>query len=232
MSTPTIPFPNLINHRLVTDLPLPPATVIAYEYLIAANGIFLRAENPYLSALIPVHAFDTPRIRGLEPLIPFVTLRHTRLPEAILHATLADARTPQNCAEALIEVLYFFTLRDDTVSVVKPPQTGGLAHVRSDHTPTLPADPVVLELHTHGSMSAFWSDTDNRDEQGFRFYAVVGHLDRDTPTVRLRLGIYGHFWEVPLRVLFDMPEPSVLLYTPATPHTLKESPYDHNDPLL
>ncbi len=35
-------------------------------------------------------------------------------------------------------------------------------------------------------MRAFWSNTDNRDEQGFRIYGVIGRLDSDTPELRLR----------------------------------------------
>ncbi len=31
---PTITFPNLIGHHVVTTLPLPPSTAIAYQYLV------------------------------------------------------------------------------------------------------------------------------------------------------------------------------------------------------
>lgn len=224
---PAIPFPNLIGHHFVTTLPLPPSTAIAYEYLVAANGIFLRAENPYLSAIIPVHTFTTTPIRGLEPLTPSVSLHHPRLPEALLTATLADARTHTNATAHLIEALYFFTFQHQTFSVVKPPQRAGVAHVHYLHPPDANPDPILLELHTHATMSAFWSGTDNRDEQGFRFYAVVGHLDREHPTIRLRLGVYGHFWEVPLSTLFDIPEESVLLYSPPTPLQIEDYPNEY-----
>lgn len=228
---PAITFPNLIGHHIVTTLPLPPSTSIAYQYLVAANGIFLRAENPYLSVIIPVHTFTTTPIRGLEPLTPSVSLHHPRLPEALLTATLADARTHTNSAGHLIEVLYFFTLNYQTFSVVKPPQTAGVAHVHHLHASDTEHDPILLELHTHATMSAFWSGTDNRDEQGFRFYAVVGHLDHDHPTIRLRLGVYGHFWEVPLSTLFDIPDTSLYRHTPPDPLPSEEYPDDDHEPL-
>lgn len=226
---PAITFPSLIGHHFVTTLPLPPSTAIAYQYLVAANGIFLRAENPYLSVIIPVHTFTTSLIRGLEPLTPSVSVHHPRLPETLLTATLADACTHTDATAHLIEVLYFFLLHADTdgtttFSVMKPPQTAGVAHVHHLHTPEADPDPILLELHTHGTMSAFWSGTDNRDEQGFCFYAVVGHLDHDHPSIRLRLGVYGHFWEVPLSTLFHIPEESVLLHTPPTPLQLEDYP--------
>ena len=44
------------------------------------------------------------------------------------------------------------------------------------------ADVVLAEFHSHGSARAFFSPTDDRDEQGFRIYGVVGRLD--TPSAR------------------------------------------------
>jgi hypothetical protein len=53
-------------------------------------------------------------------------------------------------------------------------------------------------------MGAFWSGTDNGDEQGFRAYGVIGRLD-ERPEIRLRLGVYGYWFPVPVSQLFDGP---------------------------
>jgi PRTRC genetic system protein A len=50
-----------------------------------------------------------------------------------------------------------------------------------------------MDIHSHGSMKAFFSFTDDRDEQGLRLYMVVGRLDTLLPEVELRLGVYGYF---------------------------------------
>jgi PRTRC genetic system protein A len=58
---------------------------------------------------------------------------------------------------------------------------------------------TLLEIHSHHQMAAFFSATDTADEQGFRLYGVVGCLDRNSqhaPQIRMRVGIYGHFWEI------------------------------------
>ena len=52
---------------------------------------------------------------------------------------------------------------------------------------------VVAEFHSHGGSRSFFSATDDRDEQGFRIYGVVGRLDDPLPELRLRVGVYGHF---------------------------------------
>ena len=53
---------------------------------------------------------------------------------------------------------------------------------------------TVLEIHSHtGGVPAHFSPIDDRDEQGFGLYAVVGDLRNLFPTIELRLGIYGYF---------------------------------------
>lgn len=37
---------------------------------------------------------------------------------------------------------------------------------------------LIMEIHSHGSFSAFWSRTDNEEELAHRLYAVVGNLPR------------------------------------------------------
>ena len=50
-------------------------------------------------------------------------------------------------------------------------------------------------------MRAFFSGTDNRDELGFRFYAVIGRIFT-VPEMVLRVGIYGDMLRVPITTLF------------------------------
>ena len=42
------------------------------------------------------------------------------------------------------------------------------------------------------TLPAFFSATDDRDEQGFRIYGVAGRLYTPRPELRLRVGVYGH----------------------------------------
>jgi hypothetical protein len=59
-------------------------------------------------------------------------------------------------------------------------------------------------------MPAFFSATDDGDELGGRFYAVMGRLERANPEIALRLGIYGHWLNnVPALTLFRQTGPFV-----------------------
>ena len=86
-----------------------------------------------------------------------------------------------------------------------PPQSG---------TPTSltyqPPAGVVAEFHSHGRHRAFFSATDDGDEQGFRIYGVVGRLHDPLPELTLRVGIYGHFAPLEWAQVFDGPHPTGL----------------------
>ena len=68
----------------------------------------------------------------------------------------------------------FFAVRWDGEGyrLVVPPQAGTATRLAYQ-----PPAGVVAEFHSHGSARAFFSATDDRDEQGFRIYGVVGRLD-------------------------------------------------------
>ncbi len=90
--------------------------------------------------------------------------------------------------------------------LVVPPQVGTATSLAYR-----PPAGVVAEFHSHGSSRAFFSATDDRDEQGFRIYGVAGRLDAPLPELSLRVGVYGHFAPVGWPQVFDGPDPGVRL---------------------
>src|SRR5690606_28766190 len=99
----------------------------------------------------------------------------------------------------LKEALYHFHHNGARLRVLKPPQRATAASVVGAEGNTAR---VILDLHSHGSMPALWSTTDDRDEQGFRVYGVMGRLDT-VPEIRLRLGVYGYWFPLAVSLLFD-----------------------------
>lgn len=196
-------LPSLVGHLPATP-PLPPFQAgRAYEYVYAANGIFLRTETAWLSVQLCIQAWQPGAVRGLPTLTPYVRLHHRLLPVALLHRVIADARQRRNPQGHLTEWLYRVTHHEQegelSFALSIPLQDAGTAFV----TAAMATKTSLLELHSHGNLAAFWSSTDDRDEGGFCFYAVIGRLDTECPEVRLRLGVYGYWWDVPLSVLFE-----------------------------
>jgi PRTRC genetic system protein A len=109
------------------------------------------------------------------------------------------------------EALFWFNLGQEW-SVYMPAQRRGRGRV-------VPLDPhdskgtsALVDLHSHARMSPFFSPADDQDERGFRLYAVLGNLHR-TPTIRVRVGIYSHFYDLPASTVFDLPEGILDIHT-------------------
>ena len=212
----------LIPLYLYLGQPVPRPTRL-YDYLIAAQGIVKRLETQYVSAdqiLVPI---DTP-LTGLRladyPFQP-VHFKLPRIPGQLLRDALADAR--QN-----IELEFMYQFRFDPTNqhwtVTRPEQDQSRTHVGYTFDPT----GIVVDLHSHNVMPAFFSPTDDRDEMGGRFYAVMGHLERDTPELILRLGFYGHWlYNVPALAIFDDIAPFEEIYL----DTVDLATVDYPEPL-
>lgn len=189
---------NIVTYHVHRNISLPPNNALAYQYVLAAGGIYLRAANRFFDVLLPLGRSP---IRGLASLQPHFRLKVLRLPGRLLAAVLHDARRVRGTNGGLREALYHFHHDGVRMRVLKPPQRATATSVVGAEGN---ASDVILDLHSHGNMSAFWSGTDNGDEQGFRVYGVLGRLDT-APEIRLRLGVYGYWFPLPLHVLFDGP---------------------------
>lgn len=199
-------FDSIVTYHIHHRPPLPQNNALAYQYVLAVAGVYLRAENRFFDVLLPIVRC---RVRGLATLRPHFRLKVSRLPGRLLTAVLYDARRVRGTNGELREALYHFQhdglAQGSRVRVVKPPQRATMASVVAVEENTTG---VILDLHSHGNIGAFWSGTDNSDEQGFRAYAVIGRLDTK-PEMRLRLGVYGYWFPLPIGVLFNGPGPFV-----------------------
>jgi len=61
---------------------------------------------------------------------------------------------------------------------------------------------LFMTVHSHNTMPAYFSSTDNKDEAITGIYGVIGTVDK-TPTMRFRIGMEGTFTEVNAADLFE-----------------------------
>lgn len=207
-------FSNLIPLYMYVGVPLGRPRHL-YDYVLARQGIIKRVENRHLAVdalLAPIEA----ELIGLR-LQPYplreLRLNVPRLPGRLLAQMLADAR--QNMGR---EVMYHARFSAGAGwRITRPRQEQSWTRV--GYREVDPHD-IVLECHSHHTMPAFFSGTDDRDEQGGRLYAVMGHLDRDTPQLALRAGLYGHWlYDLPALTIFDDIGPFVETHLPPEPAT-------------
>jgi PRTRC genetic system protein A len=190
-----------VNHILATLPELPEYGPYLYEYVIAGNGVFVRACRPGLEALIPVKVFG---IAGWKNVMPYVRLS-SRVPVQLIRRALASS------VEALPnEALFWFALdeQSNAWTIYRPRQIRTPTSVR----PVDPEDPygaiALVDLHSHNVMRPFFSTTDDRDETGLRIYAVIGSINVHSnrpPRIRVRVGIFGHTYPVPASGVYELP---------------------------
>ncbi|MDX2241539.1 MAG: Mov34/MPN/PAD-1 family protein [Leptolyngbyaceae cyanobacterium bins.302] len=193
----------LIGYRFVQALPLPTYTSSRLEYLVGSNGIFARAVRPGLEVLLPVA--HTQSLKGLATLTPFVTVT-PKVPEALLIEMWR--RSCQACADPAhpLEILFHLLWVEREWQLIVPEQEQSAAHCCPLHTDsTSSATQAVIEVHSHHQMPAYFSSTDDADEcHGFRIYGVFGKVRSVRPEMQFRVGLFGHFWQIPATSIFEL----------------------------
>ncbi len=171
---------------------------IGYDYVLGSGGVYVQSQGAHLTARVLVAAC---MVCGLAPVAEKVALSHGPIPAQLFELGLRWFQDDPGTER-------FFAVRwdGDAYRLVVPPQAGTATRLAYQ-----PPAGVVAEFHSHGGSRAFFSATDDRDEQGFRIYGVVGRLDALRPELRLRVGVYGHFAPLDWPQVFDGPQPGIRL---------------------
>lgn len=193
----------LAAYHVATTTPPPPTPKgCLYTYVFAGNGVFVTASRSELDALALVSETD---VRGLPDAEPYVNFNLPPVPLQMTRDLFNRARSVCVGAEKPREVLFYLINEAGAWRWVEPDQEAAEHYCR----PSDPSNPdcrrAVVELHSHHEMDAFWSGEDDRDETGFKVYAVMGRIFT-TPTLRVRAGVYGHFVELRASDVFQLPE--------------------------
>lgn len=171
-------------------------------YLVAANGIWKRGSNAVVDACVCLDPTPPP-IPGLATLDAYVRLADWSLPlpgsllaRALLHAWCA--RQIVNGDLVHVEQQLHVCASAGELQLVRPPQETSPATV----TYTMPATPVIVDIHSHGVLPAFFSSTDDHDDDSLGISVVLGTLHRQ-PTIACRVNVYGHHAPIPAAAVFD-----------------------------
>ena len=171
---------------------------IGYDYVLGSGGLYVQSESANLTARTLIASAE---VRGLASVTEKVTLAHGPIPAGLFQAGLRWFR------QAPATERFFAVGWDGAAYRLVVPQQAGTGTSLTYRPPA----GVVAEFHSHGTHRAFFSATDDGDEQGFRIYGVVGCLHSPQPELALRLGIYGHFAPLDWRQVFDGPPPRLRL---------------------
>lgn len=107
--------------------------------------------------------------------------------------------------EALVHLYYLPETKEYEIEI--PPQVVSYAAVHETNFPfETPERFRVMDIHSHGTINAFFSSTDNRDEKGNRLFGVFGgykHSEPEKPSEFVfRAGTGGKYFYLPRYEVF------------------------------
>jgi PRTRC genetic system protein A len=202
MSDLAAAFAALVQHRVLTTTAGPAIITHGVAWLWAADGIYKQGHDGQRTVTVQVAA--TPPIPGLRAILPGIAWAAypQRLPSRLLHAILLHARkahsTEHGGLHHPIEQQYHITLEDGMLMVRVPPQQAHATRVRY----AVPSGTILVDVHSHHTMPAYFSSTDDRDDTGLGVSVVIGHIHTE-PEIAVRVCCYGAWQRMPALSIFD-----------------------------
>lgn len=194
-------IPKFVEHKIAFSSN-EPLTAKLYEYLMAGNGLFVRARRSEFTATIPVCRVC---IKGLPEIKTGIVWHKPKPPLRVFQEILDDARNnsdANNFKEDFYSVLWSERLNDWTWAAISR-ERSLTSTIADDKRAEYAA--ACLELHTHPPGAFDFSAADDSDECGkFRLFGILTDV-HGQPKIRLRCGIYDYFEQLTMDEVGELP---------------------------
>jgi PRTRC genetic system protein A len=157
--------------------------------VVAANGVSVQVKLDWLDCTV--------RIADIGPVPPLpygilderIVFAFNVIPVRLLDAfvEVGRRRLPDEIAGGLIYSRQTGELRLQLYEAL----TASPGSIRYAMPALEPDESIAVDLHTHGRFPAFWSPTDDRDDQGIKIAGVFGDLHQPRPSAAFRLAVNG-----------------------------------------
>lgn len=180
---------------------------------IMKNGINTRYENAFfiVNNFTPFNELELPclDVYNEETIIPF-TFKGNKLPLKLYKQILKFFKDVYNKhkSEALCEIVWDKVKKEYYINIPKQDVSGGFVRRISDENDVFDNNKIlIMDIHSHNVMNAFWSGTDNNDEQSLRFFGVIGNILEKEPSYKMRFKYKDIEKELEISDIFDNNEP-------------------------
>lgn len=176
--------------------PLEPMQRAGHRFLVTGSGIWLEVLRDWLHLCLPLAEQTVVAMPygDLEPKMNFTF--GGKLPSHLVRAFVAEARArmPNECAGWIVWNRVEDSMRLQMLENIDV----GKMHAKV-HRPKLSDDEqLVIDIHSHGGLHAFYSPEDDRDDAGeVKISLVVGNCNKDQVTIKARLGALGVYLDLP-----------------------------------
>ncbi|MFS1519518.1 Mov34/MPN/PAD-1 family protein [Bacillus sp. SCS-151] len=172
-----------------------------YNIVASKDGKLYEIRNSLLGTIVTPAKEE--QLRRIEQVPKGFQMKLPRIPGYLLQQIISFFRA--YCNENLDHevMLQLFWHNNGYFVVDCPTQEVSKARVSAQLDNEAPDLTEVMQVHSHNSMEAYFSETDNNDEQQFLLYGVVGRLDQQEPDIKIRVGVNGTFYRLSLDYIFD-----------------------------
>lgn len=202
MSSNLFALPKLVGHRIAAS-ENDPIDAALFEYLLAGNGLFVRAKRSEFAVSLPL---SRQKVIGLPNTRTGISWKRPRIAASLWHEILSHAQNEHTSSSFKEEVylIYWNRLREAWQWRASGRKNTWASTVANDTLPEY-AD-CCIELHTHPPGALNFSGADDRDELGkFRIFAILIDV-HDKPKIRFRCGVYEHLVQIPSVWVGEMPQ--------------------------
>ena len=179
--------------------PFHPLQESGHRFLLAADGLHLEVRRPWLHYIQQLAKHTAVAIPFGEMTkkceLDFGTIG-SALELMREFAAKAKADAPLEAAASLL-----WNDKEKTWRIAYPKVIGEATAGSIQYEQVVPGEDesLAIDLHSHGHLGAFFSETDNADDRGsVKIAGVFGDLDKAQPTVAFRMCVLGLYIDIPV----------------------------------
>lgn len=195
--------PKLVGHRIAAS-ENDPIEAALYEYLLAGNGLFVRAKRREFAVSLPVCSRKIVGLTNQTVGIWWTTrtkIRASLWSEILRHSQKTHT---SSCFKEEVYLIYWDKLLGAWRWRASGRDSNWASTIADDSLPEYVE--CCIELHTHPPGALSFSAADDRDELGkFRIFAILIDV-HDKPKIRFRCGVYEHLVSIPAAWVGEMPD--------------------------
>lgn len=202
MSSNLIASPKLVGDRIAAS-ENDPIDAALFEYLLAGNGLFIRAKRREFAVSLPL---IIQKVSGLPNTAIGISWTKPRIPASLWQEILLHSRQTHTSSSFKEEVylIYWGQVLGAWQWRASGCENNWASTIADDTLPEY-AD-CCVELHTHPPGASNFSRADDADEIGkFRIFAILIDV-HDKPKIRFRCGVYDHLIQIPAVWVGEMPD--------------------------
>lgn len=199
-----LPFvPKFVEHKIASSQ-TEAITAVMFEYLMAGNGVFIRAKRREFSVCLPVCREP---IKGLPEIKSGIVWHKPKIPATLWQEIWQNARYGSDYLQFREDVyIVFWSETSGSWCWKNVSRERSYARTIADDSNSEYGE-ACLELHTHPQGAIHFSQADDRDESGkFRLFGILIDVHSQNPKIRFRCGVYDYFAQIPADYISEIPE--------------------------